>query len=216
MLKTVAAGTNLPQSLAIDPNDGNKLLFSTPELDIVRSTDAGATWTTAATGFACVATSSVSIDPRTPSDVYLGTSNHGVLRSKDAGKTWSGFSSGLPSAPITTVLVDPVTAGRVHAGLDLAAASAGKIWRADSGSWVDDVGPTVAPLSIVADAKIGVLYAVGNDGTFYVDTAGWSSVTVASGCFVGAVAVDPSTGNNVYVTCNNLVYREATPAASRC
>ena len=85
---------------------------------LLRTTDAGDTWTRVRNGPSSQPIYSMAIDPSTPSTVYAGAQG-GVLRSLDSGATWTLTNSGLPTLPIpvvTSLAIDPLAPSTLYAG----------------------------------------------------------------------------------------------------
>ena len=194
--------------LALNPANTNTMILSDPQLDIVRSTDAGATWTAVTQGFSCVNTASVSIDGFAAANVYVATPADGVMQTKNAGATWLPFNTNLPSAGVDLVVADPSSAGRVFASVNLGNSNQSRLWSENNGTWAVEVGSPTSPLqALVFDVKKGVdqLYAIAN-GTLYTNrNLTWTAITFPGGCpAVFAVAVDPTAADNVFATCGTI------------
>ena len=113
-------------SIAVAPAHPSVLLEATQGRGVLRSTDSGATWTSAITGIdnAWV----VRFDPLLPAIAYAGTQADGVYKSVDEGKTWVAQSQGLNSMDIRSIAVD--------SGLLLAGTAHGVYYSSDgAGSW---------------------------------------------------------------------------------
>ncbi len=97
--------------IVIDPTSPSTLYAGgvrdgTPDASaILKSTDAGESWTTMRSGLSFVI--GLTIDPRDPQRIYAGT-NAGALISTDAGVTWTPFGeTGAPGTSIFTPHVHP-------------------------------------------------------------------------------------------------------------
>jgi len=197
--------------LALNPANTSTMLLSDPQLDIVRSTDAGTTWTTVTQGFNCVNAASVSIDSFAPANVYVATPADGVMQTKNAGSTWLPFNTNLPSAGVDLVVADPSFAGRVFASVNLGNSNQPRLWSENNGTWAVEVGsPTSALQALVFDVKKGIdqLYAISNNTVYTNRNLTWTAITFPTGgCpSPGGIAVDPTAADNVYVTCGNAFY----------
>jgi len=73
-------------SIAVSPAHPSVLLAATQGRGVLRSTDSGATWTSAITGIdgAWV----VRFDPLQPATAFAGTQTAGLYKSVDEGRTW--------------------------------------------------------------------------------------------------------------------------------
>ncbi|MBX7222524.1 MAG: IPT/TIG domain-containing protein [Blastocatellia bacterium] len=85
------------------------VVFATiPQVGILKSTNAGATWTTANTGLpAQKLVDGIAIDPHDANRVFVGTYDGKMFRSTDGGANWNLLAS-FPSASLPAgILVDP-------------------------------------------------------------------------------------------------------------
>src|SRR6266481_3912910 len=79
---------------------------------VYRSTDGGATWSSASAGITDAFVADIVVDPTDPATVYVATSSDGVLRTTDGGQTWA--SLGLTTLQVRTVAVDPTDPARLY------------------------------------------------------------------------------------------------------
>jgi photosystem II stability/assembly factor-like uncharacterized protein len=224
-------------SIMVDPTDSNVLYAGTGEQDfsgdsyygagVLRSMDAGATWTRLGENELVLPTgggatiSRVVVDPISPNIVYVA-SNYGLFKSTDRGDTWALKLSGRsPLAAVTELVMDPSDSSILYAGVAVpsTATNRGIYKSTDSGeTWVQlDVR---LPPANVGRINIGIsrsnpliLYAAINNAA----TAGqiqrlkttdggatWVQLPLCtgSGCGQGsynlAVAVDPNNPDVVY------------------
>jgi photosystem II stability/assembly factor-like uncharacterized protein len=147
-------------SVVIDPSDSNIIYAGTGEQNfsgdsyygagLLRSMDAGATWTRLGEsefvlpGGGGATISRVVLDAVTPSTVYVA-SNFGLFKSVDRGGTWELKLSGRsPLAAVTDLAMDPTDPRTLYAGLGLPASAPNKgIYKStDSGeTWTElDIG----------------------------------------------------------------------------
>ena len=66
---------------------------------VFKTTDGGATWTSANSGLPDIPVNVVLVDPNNPGTVYAGT-DIGVYRSTEAGQNWMPFGTGLPNVAV--------------------------------------------------------------------------------------------------------------------
>jgi len=111
-------------SIAVSPAHPAVLLAATQGRGVLRTTDSGATWTSAIAGVdgAWV----VRFDPQQPGTAYAGTQTAGLYKSLDEGKTWTVKSQGLNNMDIRSIafgtgLVVAGTAQGVYYSTDSAA-----------------------------------------------------------------------------------------------
>jgi photosystem II stability/assembly factor-like uncharacterized protein len=106
-------------SLAVDPDDAD-VVYAGTRSGVFKSTDAGATWTSASKGLGPAGVWVMSLAV-TPDAVYAGTYTNGVYKSTDGGASWFSASAGLPSAVVLTpnvgaLVADPRSPSRIWAG----------------------------------------------------------------------------------------------------
>jgi photosystem II stability/assembly factor-like uncharacterized protein len=107
---------NTLTALAIDPTNPNRIFagFVYPDY-VMRSDDAGLTWTRATVGLGAGEITSLKIDPTNASVIYLSQSGSGTFRSTDGGATWRAMDSGLHDELIFGIELNPHAAGRIYA-----------------------------------------------------------------------------------------------------
>lgn len=103
-------------AIAVDPVDSAKLYVAFAGADyVLRSVDAGATWTRATEGLGAGAVWSLAIDARDPSTLYAAQLGSGAFRSVDGARTWTALDAGLDSDDVFNVIVDPHHPDRIYA-----------------------------------------------------------------------------------------------------
>ncbi len=175
-----------------DPNNYNNRYVGFADITLIRSNDAGASWTWSATGDPWLNTMyRVVFDPSTPGKMYGAASTEhnipewggisdatsytgGVVVSTNSGATWSKLGTGLPAEPCTDVLIDPTSPA--SARVMYATMYYSGVWKSVDGgaTWVQK--PGVGFLSnkhawrLARDAATGTLYclvtATRTDSTF--------------------------------------------------
>lgn len=121
-------------SLVVDPFDPSTLYAGTLRAGILRSADAGTTWTAASSGlppFSSV--TALAADPRHPGVLYAGTEG-GVFRTANGGRHWSEAGDGAGGVFVHALVVDPhlpftAYAGTVRRGV-LVTRDGGERWAA--------------------------------------------------------------------------------------
>ena len=207
--------------LAIDPTTPSTLYAGTPADGVFKSTDSGATWTTANTGLwppDAFNVFALAIAPHSPSTLYAATES-GVFRSTNSGGAWSG--SNFPGLPI----FDPTTPSTLYA-------LAGGVYRSTDGgdSWSATglANPWVTALTIDPHTP-STLYAgtscsffPGNGcssvGVFQSTNGGASWSAVNTGLpdypYVSALIIDPNTPNTLYVGTRSGVFQSTDSGAT--
>jgi photosystem II stability/assembly factor-like uncharacterized protein len=107
---------NTMTAFAIDPVDPKRLYagFQFPD-HVMRSEDAGATWTRATSGLGAGWITSLAVDPASPSTIYATQFGSGVFRSTDRGQSWFALDEGMHEDTPLRVHIDPFVTGRVYA-----------------------------------------------------------------------------------------------------
>jgi photosystem II stability/assembly factor-like uncharacterized protein len=96
-----------PPALALHPLDSDIILLGTWGSGILKSMDAGETWSTVNTGLANLHVNALTFDPRHPEVVYAGTDS-GVFLSQNGGDSWTAVHDGLGRNLIVySIAVDP-------------------------------------------------------------------------------------------------------------
>jgi hypothetical protein len=100
-------------AIAIDPATPTTL-WAVGGADLLKSIDAGLTWSPVLTGYH---TFSVAIDPVTPNTVYVGSLDW-LLKTIDGGAHWNPVGAGLPSnlQHIPAIAIDPGTPTTLFVG----------------------------------------------------------------------------------------------------
>ena len=123
------------RALAQDPATG-ALYAGTYAGGILKSGDAGASWTAIAPEIRGQTVNALALDRSAPRTVFAGTYSSGVWRSADGGATWKRVLFGgkdLPDrhAPVNALAIDPANAKVVYAATDTGF-NAG-VWRSADG-----------------------------------------------------------------------------------
>ncbi|RMG92223.1 MAG: hypothetical protein D6708_06830 [Candidatus Dadabacteria bacterium] len=96
---------------------GDAALVWPPVGPLLRTRDAGGTWTESAEGLRGPTGRVVdeircgTADPADPSRVYLGTAGQGVFESSDGGRTWTGLWEGVEEEPVAAWTVTALLPG---------------------------------------------------------------------------------------------------------
>lgn len=186
-------------NIAIDPNDIDHILVSSPGGGIWKTLDEGDTWIPLFDDKSSLTVYSVNIS-HADSDVYLaGTSGLGIQRSIDGGITWSNTSG--EGGTIFSILQDPSNSQIYYAG-----SSNGRVYKSTNGgqNWTS----TVVHFDDIYDLEFkpgstSIIYAAGRQGGVYksIDSgATWNSLSGPwnsnRSCMMAVTADDP---NYLYV-----------------
>src|SRR5215831_7420598 len=203
--------------LAFDPHSSNVIYaYLANRQGLFKTTDGGATWTTANSGLDDNQINTIVIDPTNADAVYAGTYG-GLFKSTDAGMTWNQIGSLLCPTILIIAPDNPQTLYSAS-GYDCYDYCTTVFKSTDGGlNWNrSDNGASFSYLASIAidphDAN--TLYAT--DGTIYKSNdAGKSWNKIEAGQVYGsdAIAVDPVHGNVVYAA-GNGVFRSIDGGAS--
>jgi hypothetical protein len=188
-------------SIAVSPAHPSVLLAATQGRGVLRSTDSGATWTSAITGIdgAWV----VRFDPLQPATAFAGTQTAGLYKSVDEGKTWSAQSQGLNNMDVRSIAV--------ASGLVVAGTAQGVYYSSDGAASWHSLGLEaldIAAVAVLPTTTASTLFAGADNGTtgsgFLLKSEGLGgSWAVVKGNFPGdavvaslAVASAPSGGTD--------------------
>ncbi len=179
------------RALVIDPHEPATVYAGTAAGEVLKSTDGGATWDSAARGLPRKRVHALAVDPETPGTVYAGTSG-GVFTSADGAASWRALDLGVPRKHVHALAMDHRTPGTLYAGTSggvFRSTDAGGSWRAVSRGLSRK---NVTALTI--DPATGTVYAGTTGGVFRSTNRGedWSLVeTGLSESFVQCLAIDP-------------------------
>jgi hypothetical protein len=144
-------------SIAVSTAHPSVLLAATQGRGVLRSTDSGASWTSAIAGIdgAWV----VRFDPRQPATAYAGTQTAGIYKSVDEGKSWTPQTQGLNNLDVRSIdlgsgLVVAGTAQGVYYSTDGAAS-----WHALGLDTLD-----IAAVGVLAKTNGFTLFAGADNG----------------------------------------------------
>lgn len=185
-------------ALSIDAADTRILYAGSPRDGIFKSTDAGASWSSASAGLAGVEITSLAVDPTAPGAIYAGTSA-GVFRSGNGGRSWE--ATGLARSDVVALVIGRSPPGIVYAGTRgggvFATANGGASWTAMNDSLAElevtalAVDPA-APMSLYAGTTRGV-FASPNG------TVSWAAMGPSgTESKVRALAIDPTAPGAIY------------------
>ena len=210
-------------TLAVDPANPQTVYAGDTgmmtEGRVLKSTDGGATWATAASGISSDHVKALAIDPGRPATVYAVVEDS-LYVSGDAGASWTKTTGKMQvnssEADVMTVMV---TSDAVYAGT-----TAG-VWKSRHGGATWSQGTGLSTLGIlryffgiaalaVDPGKSSVLYAgdsgLMTSGGVYSSTDSGASWTQAGGTLTGdisALAVDSSNPHMVYAATAVGLYR---------
>ncbi len=128
--KSWAAIENIPKSeeranitsIAIDPSDPQVMYAIGHGVGVVKSTDAGQTWSSTSSGLDGMSTEGFAVDAKDSDTLYVWVLGTGLYRSKDAGGSWQRVDDGPKQQEIRSLVSvnSPTGMGGIwlYAGLD--------------------------------------------------------------------------------------------------
>ena len=195
-------------SLAVNPQDSNKVLAGTDGGGVYRSNDGGATWLRAENGFTRIVRD-LAIDPRNPDTVYAAIHSLQIIKSVNGGAFWALANAGLPQTSVNLVLVNPQNSGTIYAG------NSQDIFKSTDGgdSWnPTGSGPVLA--MAIDPVSPDTLYAAGlpqTNNQLLVTTNGggvWTPVAgLSENVFPRAIAIDPDDPDVLYLSHDTSVLK---------
>ena len=202
-----------PHSLAVDPDDPDKLYVGTFNNGLFRSTDSGRNWEPVGDGIPHARITAVAVQTST---VYAGTEPSTLSRSEDGGETWRVLEAmnTLPSASewsfppkpethhVRWIEPDPHQPGRLYVAIE-----AGALIRTEDGgeTWQDRVpdGPFDTHTAATHPAEAGRIYSAAGDGYYESEDGGESWQQPMDGLrhrYLVGVAVDPADPDTVVIS----------------
>lgn len=205
-----------PASLAVDPNDSQKLYIAagmyTPDWGrnaaILRSNDRGATWSRTELPIRLNGNSDgrgtgerLQVDPHNGTILFLGTIQNGLYKSTDTGVTWSQVP-GFPTAANTNFVLFDKSSGLSGAAtstiyVGLAATTGSTLYRSTDGgtTWAGVPGGPAGlmPLQGALDGNGTLVLTYGNaPGPHGVSASGVYKLTLATNTWTNITPVPPT------------------------
>ena len=100
---------------------------------VSKSTDNGASWSSASSGIDEAEILALAVDPQNSSIVYAGSTRRGAYKSVNGGATWSKINAGLANLTVNALVIDPANSSRLYAGTRdgvFVSTNAGSSWSA--------------------------------------------------------------------------------------
>ncbi|AIE85460.1 sialidase family protein [Fimbriimonas ginsengisoli] len=225
-------------AIAYDPVNTKTIYIGAPQGGVMKTTDAGVTWTAVGDNWGFNTVSSLAVDPKNPNTVYAGTGDFqglvgaytmGVMKSLDGGATWTNVGrSNFGSSSVSGIVVDPDNSAIVTLTTGRGPDGVGRVWRSVNGgtNWT----PAINVLASWSSLSYGPadssgkrsLYAIGSGGNLYrSDNSGaaWTKLTspVANSTFnlpyIAASAVDSKTAY-ILSTQDQKIYKSTDSGAN--
>jgi photosystem II stability/assembly factor-like uncharacterized protein len=172
------------QALAIDPSAPQTVYVGTSS-GLYKSTDGGDQWI-AVEDLTGTNISALLIDPESPRTVYAGAAQNGVIKSTDGGKKWTAINKGLPRTAVFALALAPTKPQTVYVTMEFA----------------------FAPFSAMTGSPV---FQSADDGKTW-NAVSWNAVNSnMTGTRVGALAIDPSSPQTMYVGARGFLSYTETP-----
>lgn len=196
------------QTLAIDPLNPNNLYAgyqSQPGAGptLFRSTNGGASWSSAGSEITLTPVNVIAIDPKTPATLYVAVGSTfgagGLFKSTNAGTSWLTANNGLAASPdIRAIAIDPVTPSTLYVGI----ASGGVFKSVNSGALWTAVNTGLTNLAVrglaVDPNAPSTVYAATTGGVFKSTDAGASWGLTGLSVSVTLLAFERGTSSKLY------------------
>ena len=221
-------------SMAIDPNDSNRLYFGT-STHIFTTDDGGDFWRQAYThdegngywrgnGFETTVVQSIAVDPSDNDNIYVGYWDIGFFKSTDGGETFKKTATGMTYASNTfDIIVDSDNPAIIYAACGWWEENKGEVYKStDYGeTWtvLNNGIPDAQIWSIALDENSPessrTLYAASYDHGAYKTTDGgqnWFPINnglgVDNNLLIKKIAIDPNHSNVLYAGFSSKVIEE--------
>ena len=212
----LGAGSTDVNHIGFDPKNP-KIVYAAGTGDLMKSSDAGATWSRVDFGIPSPAHARVTAIHPGSGEILLGTGYSGLHKSTDSGKTWKGVGEGLrEKARIESIAWDPSDARNVYVTANLKIGDEASVYRStDGGGTFEHTGkdlPYEKISSLVMDPKDPkTLYAGAPFSGIFKTTDGgetWNEKSAGFGdSFRTIRALAASGPGTLFATTYGAVYR---------
>jgi hypothetical protein len=199
-INSTAGGT-----IVIDPSDHQKIYVAVFE-KVIKSNDGGGTWTSvynkSATSFM-----SLALDPTASQTLYVGAWSGDISKTTNGGASWQPVDMGIADTNVRSLAIHPAAPQTIYAGTYgrgvFKSTNGGASWVAvNNGMWVGNASfYTVA----IDPTNYLTLYASAG-GSLYKTVNGalsWSAIGANTVGNVGAIAIDQTNSQLIYVGTSN-------------
>jgi photosystem II stability/assembly factor-like uncharacterized protein len=210
--------------IVIDPNNRQTVYAGTWDNGIFKTTNGGASWSSANNGLKGTGVRALAIDPTNSQTVYAGTGN-GVFKSTDGGASWTEVDAGMTSKYVESLAIDPKNSHRIYAGTQgggLFKSNDGAASWTTAGSGITETADTEFFTIVVDPTNSQTVYAGTTDALFKSTNSGVSWAETDSGIDksnmpnmqVTAIAIDPTNSQAVYAATVTGIFKSANAGAS--
>ena len=135
------------EAIVVDPGGSGTIYMATVAGGVLKSADAGNTWSAVNNGLTDLAMIGLAMDAAGPQTVYTG--NAGLFKTDDGGVTWRSLPA--ISGAVTVVAADPNRAGVIYAGVCPTTSANGSIRKSvDGGTTWTTIFPSTAAIFHIA------------------------------------------------------------------
>jgi uncharacterized protein (TIGR03437 family) len=158
------SGLTSVAALAVDPRNANTL-YAAGTQGLLRTTDAGATWS--ALGSFDVQVDTVAVDPSASNVLYAGTFGEGIYKSTDSGASWTAINNGISAGGNGILTVYKVWVDPAQPSVVLAATAPGLVRSTDGGiTW------QTIPQVLLNPGLADMAFDANTPGLIYLATGG--------------------------------------------
>lgn len=199
-----------PGAFLLDSSTGvaYAAIFTAGSDGVVRSLNAGVTWSPATNGYAAQHVAAVALDPSSSKNVLAGTYGDGVFRSADGGATWTRKS--IP-AFVLELLFDRVNPSVAYA---LGSDAVGILKSVNGGQSWNSINSGLPPSGYQALAQSGtgsVLVTGDYTGALFRSTDGGASwhpaATGLTATSIHSLAADPHAPGTFFASTNASIFK---------
>ena len=183
-------------AMAVDPTTPSRVYAADAFAGVLRSEDAGQSWTPTGSGLPGDGVNALAINPSASGNVYAGVIR-GVYKTADHGDSWTASFTSMRGLTTLSLAVDPATPATVYAGTN-----AGFYESLDQGAtWThptNGLGEVNVYALLIAPGTPEQIFAGADGGVFRSQDGGttWTPVLRADSAL--ALAADPSTPSTLY------------------
>jgi fibronectin type 3 domain-containing protein/photosystem II stability/assembly factor-like uncharacterized protein len=203
-------------ALTLDPSDPKTIYAGSYGGGILKSKDAGETWTSMNSGLTSPEVSALAIDPLNTATIYAGTKGGGVFKSTDGGASWVSVNNGLSTLTINNLVVDPLTPTTLYLIEQGINSNQTKLYKSENAalSWtyvdffdfyihflaIDPIQPTTIYVGS------GCLYKSTDGGTTWKCLSS-GLPSYPNQCNPVSLAIDPTAPNIIYMGCQWGIFK---------
>jgi uncharacterized protein (TIGR03437 family) len=217
-------------AFTMDPQDPNTLYSGTTDSTVLKSTDAGVTWSALSSTPLCCGIFSLAVDPKNTETIYAAGSS--VSRSTDGGASWTAASAGISTLEIHALELDSQNPSTIFAGVVWSGAANGLFKSTDGGAAWTPASAGLPPYSngigalVIDPQNPSTMYAATDQGDIGPPTAifrstdrgtNWSAASsgLPSNLYwISGLVIDSQNPATLYAGTDQGVFKSINGAAS--